>query len=446
MGKISINELAGVLIERKNLKKKSASAFVNELFYLIQKGLGEDKIVKVKGLGTFKIIDVDDRESVNVNNGERVLIEGHSKITFTPDALMKELVNKPFSQFETVVLNEGVDFEQEPEPEPEPDMETEPVPEPESIPEPEPVIAPESEPMSEPEVVDDVDASMAPLVDFVTDNESQNLPEPEPEPKSEPLEDPEPPAELAPTPEPEIEAPLEAVEASSVEAEAPVSEEEPSEEPVEESESSEESDYSYEEESSGNWKKWLLGILACCICFAGGYYVGKTFGGSATTAEPQVEAAKPKVETVKPKVEASKPEQETPEQAKPETIKPEPLETKVAEPEAKPETKPEPKPEAKPEPKPEPKPAAQSEAEVPLDQYEKMDSRIRTGAYRIVGTDHVEKVKATDNLARICKRTIGPGMECYLEVYNGIKGDADLKVGQEIKIPKLVHKKKKVQK
>lgn len=434
MGKISINELAAVLIERKNLKKKSASTFVNELFYLIQKGLEQDKSVKVKGLGTFKIIDVDDRESVNVNNGERVLIEGHSKITFTPDALMKELVNKPFSQFETVVLNEGVDFEQELEQEPEPDLEQEPAPEPEPIPEPEtvsepePVVVSEPKPMSEPEVVDDVDASMAPLVDFVTDNEPQISPEPDPEPEPQPETE----------PEPEIEAPHDAVEAPSVEAEAPVSEEEP----VEESESSEESDYSYEEESSGNWKKWLYGILACCICFAGGYFVGKTYGGSATTAEPQVEAAKPKVETVKPKVEASKPEQETPEQAKPETIKPEPQETKVAEPEAKPESKPE----AKPEPKPEPKPVAQSEPAVDYDKYEQMDVRIRTGAYRIVGTDHVEKVKATDNLARICKRTIGPGMECYLEVYNGIKGDADLKVGQEIKIPKLVHKKKKVQK
>ncbi|MBR7031402.1 MAG: HU family DNA-binding protein, partial [Prevotella sp.] len=166
MGKISINELAVVLIERKNLKKKSASTFVNELFYLIQKGLEQDKSVKVKGLGTFKIIDVDDRESVNVNNGERVLIEGHSKITFTPDALMKELVNKPFSQFETVVLNEGVDFDQEPEPEPEPDLQ------------PEPAI--------EPEPIDDVDASMAPLVDFVTENEPQISPEPEPEPVPEP--------------------------------------------------------------------------------------------------------------------------------------------------------------------------------------------------------------------------------------------------------------------
>ena len=374
MGKISINELAAVLIERKNLKKKSASAFVNELFYLIQKGLGDDKIVKVKGLGTFKIIDVDDRESVNVNNGERVLIEGHSKITFTPDALMKELVNKPFSQFETVVLNEGVDFDQEPEPEPEPDLQ------------PEPAI--------EPEPIDDVDASMAPLVDFVTENEPQISPEPEPEPVPEPIPEPE------PEPEP-------------VEDELPM-----------------------EEEPSGRWKTWLFGILACCLCFATGYYFGSTYGGSAPAAEPKVEAAKPKVEAVKPKAEAPKTE----------TTKPEIKASEASESEVKSAVKPESKPEVKPEPKPEPKPVAQSEPVVDSDKYEQMDSRIRTGAYRIVGTDHVEKVKATDNLARICKRTIGPGMECYLEVYNGIKGDADLKVGQEIKIPKLVHKKKKVQK
>ena len=445
MGKISINELAAVLIERKNLKKKSASAFVNELFYLIQKGLEQDKSVKVKGLGTFKIIDVDDRESVNVNNGERVLIEGHSKITFTPDALMKELVNKPFSQFETVVLNEGVDFEQEPELEPEPDLEQEAVPEPEL--------------MSESEVVDDVDASMAPLVDFVTDSEPLISPEPDPklelEPESEPEPEPAPLPEPAPEPvtEPESESELEPEpepilepeptskpesEIPSTETEAPVSEEEPvedsSEEPVEDS--SEEPDYLYEE-NSGGWKKWVFGILACCICFAGGYYFGSTYGGSTPTADPKVETVKPKVESVKSKVEVPKPEQ-----TKSETIKPDSQESKASESEAKSEAKPE----VKSEPKSEPRPVAQSEAEVSLDQYEKMDVRIRTGAYRIVGTDHVEKVKATDNLARICKRTIGPGMECYLEVYNGIKGDADLKVGQEIKIPKLVHKKKKVQK
>ena len=123
---------------------------------------------------------------------------------------------------------------------------------------------------------------------------------------------------------------------------------------------------------------------------------------------------------------------------------PEPKEE--AKPEVKPDVKTEPQPEvkteSKPELKPEPKKEIKSEPVVSMDKYEKMDSRILHGAYRIVGTDHVEKIKATDNLARICKRTIGPGMECYLEVYNGIKGDADLKPGKDIKIPKLELKKK----
>ena len=107
MGKVTIQEIASKLIAQNGLSKKEATLFINMMFETIREALERDKMVKVKGLGTFKIIDVESRESVNVNTGERVLIEGHNKITFTPDALMKELVNKPFSQFETVVLNEG---------------------------------------------------------------------------------------------------------------------------------------------------------------------------------------------------------------------------------------------------------------------------------------------------------------------------------------------------
>ena len=110
MGKITIQEISAKLVAQNGLSKKEATRFVNKMFDLIRDALERDMTVKVKGLGTFKIIDVDSRESVNVNTGERVLIEGHNKITFTPDVLMKELVNKPFSQFETIVLNEGVDF------------------------------------------------------------------------------------------------------------------------------------------------------------------------------------------------------------------------------------------------------------------------------------------------------------------------------------------------
>ena len=111
MGKLTIQEIAAVLVERNGMAKREANQFAQTMFALIQERLETDQIVKVKGLGTFKLIDVEARESVSVRTGERVTISGHSKVTFTPDATMKELVNKPFSQFETVVLNDGVEFE-----------------------------------------------------------------------------------------------------------------------------------------------------------------------------------------------------------------------------------------------------------------------------------------------------------------------------------------------
>ena len=114
MERISIQEITAVLVLKYGLKKKDAERFGTTIFEVVKDGLESDRLVKIKGLGTFKVIDIEARESVNVNTGERVLIEGHGKVTFTPDATMKELVNKPFSQFETVVLNDGVEFDDMP--------------------------------------------------------------------------------------------------------------------------------------------------------------------------------------------------------------------------------------------------------------------------------------------------------------------------------------------
>lgn len=110
MGKLTIQEIAAVLQQRNGFDKREANLFVSTLFQIIQERLESDGIVKIKGLGTFKMIDVEARESVSVRTGERVVIGGHAKVSFTPDATMKELVNRPFSQFETVVLNDGVEF------------------------------------------------------------------------------------------------------------------------------------------------------------------------------------------------------------------------------------------------------------------------------------------------------------------------------------------------
>ena len=396
MGKISLIELAAVLSKRYGVNKKDATGFVTQMFDIIQQSLEQDKLVKIKGLGTFKIIDVDDRESVNVNTGERVLIEGHPKITFVPDALMKELVNKPFSQFETVVLNDGVDFE---------DAASEPsVAEPEIV-ETEPVVL-ESE--SEP-------AAM-PLVDF----------EPEPEPELIPVSEPEPApkSEAAPEPEP--------VQEPAMEAE-PEQEADPETETEEESESQEEA---YEEEASDG-KKWWLALLALLIGLAGGYILGNYFPFS-TTQTPQQEVVKPVVPDsalIATKAAVDSIDSVTVAEPEVEDVKAEA--PKVAEPKV--ET---PKAEA---PKAEAPKAAEPDKKAvdQLDQYQKKDSRVRTGAWRIVGTAQVVKVKEGETLSRISRRYLGPDMECYIEVYNNITASTPLKAGQEIKIPQLKHKKSK---
>lgn len=401
MGKISLIELAAVLSKRYGVNKKDATGFVTQMFDIIQQSLEQDKLVKIKGLGTFKIIDVDDRESVNVNTGERVLIEGHPKITFAPDALMKELVNKPFSQFETVVLNDGVDFEDAAASEPsvaEPEIvETEPV-----------VLESESEP-----------AAM-PLVDFEPEPEPELIPvsEPEAAPKSEPAPKPEPVQEPAMEAEPEAEPEQEADPETGTE---------------EESESQEEE---YEEEASDG-KKWWLALLALLIGLAGGYILGNYFPFS-TTQTPQQEVVKPVVpDSALIATKAAVDSIDSVTVAEPEVEEVKAEAPKVAEPKV--ET---PKAEA---PKAEAPKAAEPDKKTvdQLDQYQKKDSRVRTGAWRIVGTAQVVKVKEGETLSRISRRYLGPDMECYIEVYNNITASTPLKAGQEIKIPQLKHKKSK---
>lgn len=112
MAKTAIQLITSALAKQHNLSAADAAAFVDAFFDIISSELKNGNQVKIKGLGTFKVQAVKPRESVNVNTGERVLIKGHDKISFTPDTVMKELVNKPFSQFETVVINDGVDTEE----------------------------------------------------------------------------------------------------------------------------------------------------------------------------------------------------------------------------------------------------------------------------------------------------------------------------------------------
>ena len=112
--KITIQELVEFISGNQSTSKKEIETFAKEFFKLIEDALQTERYVKIKGFGTFKLIEVDSRESINVNTGERFEIQGHNKITFTPDATLKEVVNKPFAHFESVVLNDGVFFEEEP--------------------------------------------------------------------------------------------------------------------------------------------------------------------------------------------------------------------------------------------------------------------------------------------------------------------------------------------
>lgn len=431
-----------MLVEKRGLTKKEASNFISEMFDIVQQELEKDKLVKIKGLGTFKIIDVDDRESVNVNTGERVLIEGHGKITFTPDSLMKELVNKPFSQFETVVLNDGVEFEEP------------------------------KEEVAESQDTDADPSSMA-LVDFglgnvkadlssfpvIEDNikkgdESAEKPAVE-EPVAEQPAAEEPAAEEPVAEKPVVEKKVEkqpvveepAAEEPAVEepvAKEPVIEEsieeepvaeEPAKEPVEEpvaEESApdeigdEEVSYDDEEESSGS-KSWLWALIGCVVGLVCGYLLGNyfPFGASPKSPEQQVTPAKSAVEQKENIVSIDSLEDvgEPAEEAVPAQ---EPA--KAAEP-----AKAEPAKEAA-------KPAADATDEFSA-KYAAKDNRVRLGAYHIVGTDKVVKAKEGQTLAKISRTYLGPDMECYLEVYNDMKASDVLKAGQEVKIPKLVWKK-----
>ena len=112
--KVNIQNLIELLVEKHRIAPKEAEEFVKTFFAVIEKGLEQDKYVKIKGLGTFKLIGVESRGSIDVNTGERIEIQGHTKVSFTPDSALKELINRPFGHFETVILNENTVLEDTP--------------------------------------------------------------------------------------------------------------------------------------------------------------------------------------------------------------------------------------------------------------------------------------------------------------------------------------------
>ena len=395
MERISIQELAAVLVTKSGLKKKEAERFATVMFDVVKEGLSADRQVKIKGLGTFKVIDIDSRESVDVNTGERMVIEGHDKITFTPDATMKELVNKPFSQFETVVLADGVDFTGDEDEELEVDIEND--------------MEPEPEPVGTPVLIEEPET--------VEETVEEAVEEPVEEPAEEPESEPE--AIEAPEPEPVQEEVIPLLDFIDS-AEEQHSDEMPDEEEPEEEEE-EEDDEDEDEYSSSSGKRWIWWLLLSLIAFGAGFLLGRHTGESASPAvidawtvdsidEDTLAADTAKKDTL------AKPVADTPAKAKPD---------------AKPDT-------IVPRPKPD-----DEKTKDAYKQYNFNDARVRTGAYRIIGTAQEVKVKKGETLKRISARHLGPGMECYVEAYNELKPGAMLKEGQTLKIPQLELKKKK---
>lgn len=434
-----IQDLAKYLSAKHKIQQKEAERFLMAVVDVLNDGLHYEKLVKVKGLGTFKVIDVKNRESVDVNTGERILIEGRPKITFTPDAVMKDLVNKPFAQFETVVLNEGVTFDNLPEesevpladePEPQPEIEQlmEEKPAPEPVPEeeqPEEIIIPQ-ETESEP---------VAPLAEMPV----AEVPEPE-TPEETPVEEvalPESPE--APQGEPATPANQENQEnlgnlddlenlenlgkLGNLEKLDPPAPQEPLEAAP---------------KSSKSWIGWLLGMVAVgAAMYFLGYHNGRQAVGiveeSQVVAEgtTQAEAPQVPVDTIAQDAEAEKAAaQAAAAKAKADSIA-------QAEAYAKAEA-------AK---------KAAYEAEVKKQQEEALaqekatDSKtlnnarniVRTGAYNIVGTQQSVIVRKGQTLEKLSKMYLGPGMEVYVMVHNGV---TEAKEGSTLKIPKLQVKKK----
>ena len=387
MSKLNIYDLCSVLTSKNGLDDKESHRFIKAIFDVIQEGLDEDKIVKVKGLGTFKIIEVDDRESINVNTGERVLIEGHSKLTFTPDSVMKEIVNKPFSQFETVILNEGVDF-------------------------PEPVV---EEPAVEDIIADEPAEDKEIIVEPQIDNNvaEQSVAK---EPVAEKNVAEEPVAEKNVAEEPVAEEPVagdSVVEFTDDNDNVQSGEENSVEESV------------FETSNNNSILRWILSGVAVLLLILGAAYGGYLYGRyelSEEIAYKQMKADLKTAEITTKKAQVAIKKDSVAQEVDATKIGAMSIDNKdeSANDEAKTET-----------------------AKTSSDKYEDMDIRVRTGAYRIIGEDRTVKAKAGQTVEDIATKLLGPGMSCYVEVYNGLDGKATLKEGQTIKIPKLELKKRR---
>ena len=476
MSKNSLNGLADKLAEKSGLSQIEAELFIRKMFDVCHQGLAADKIVKMRWLGTFKVTSVKERESVDVNTGERIVIEGRDKISFTPDNILKEIVNKPFAQFETVIVNDGVDFESI-DKKYEDSLEDEE--QEESLEKPKPII----------EVVEPTET---PLPDVVSEETTQAEAFSSSEPTTSGVIDfldvPENPSEDSSvvvvgedsTIEPQTtvsqEVPTDEIPSSvSDDIQADSREENSNAEIEAETDAEIGADAKIEAETDAEIEaddeveirrrhfiipKYVVIIASfTLLLLIGGLgWFAFNYGQMAAQRdhlELQLAQYKTDKNVVAKPANVKSQEQLLQEKARQDSLrmakandaikaaeradslKSAAVDKEISVKNLKADEK---SAELKKKSATDKKQDKAAEhAKVVSDKYDS-DPRVRTGAYRIVGVDQVVTVGEHQTLATLSKRYLGPGMECYIEAFNGT---STIKSGQKVKIPKLELKKKK---
>lgn len=476
MSKNSLNGLADKLAEKSGLSQIEAELFIRKMFDVCHQGLAADKIVKMRWLGTFKVTSVKERESVDVNTGERIVIEGRDKISFTPDNILKEIVNKPFAQFETVIVNDGVDFESI-DKKYEDSLEDEE--QEESLEKPKPII----------EVVEPTET---PLPDVVSEETTQAEAFSSSEPTTSGVIDfldvPENPSDdssvvvvgedstIEPQTTVSLEVPTDEIPSSvSDDIQADSREENSNAEIEAETDAEIGADAKIEAETDAEIEaddeveirrrhfiipKYVVIIASfTLLLLIGGLgWFAFNYGQMAAQRdhlELQLAQYKTDKNVVAKPANVKSQEQLLQEKARQDSLRmakandaikaaerADSLKSAAVDKEMSvknlkaDEKSAELKKKSATDKKQD---KAAEHAKVVSDKYDS-DPRVRTGAYRIVGVDQVVTVGEHQTMATLSKRYLGPGMECYIEALNGT---STIKSGQKVKIPKLELKKKK---
>lgn len=477
MSKFSLNTLGKLLADKSGLSQVEAELFIRKMFDVCNQGLEADKQVKIKWLGTFKVQATKDRESINVNTGERFTIEGRDKLTFTPDNILKEIVNKPFAQFETVVVNDGVDFDEIDEKFGEEQTEDAPAQvidfldeEKTATPNPEAVVngsEKEKEKEAEDELAKQIAIEQAKLERLKQAQLEQERIQKEKQ-EQERLEQER--LEQEKLEQERLEQ--ERLEQERLEQER-LEQERLEQEKLELAQqqqalkavvepavpASDESEEEEEEESSNSHHIVIPRYLVVAVCLIVVALIGGmgwfAFNYGQMTAQRdhlamqlnQYHQAPAKKVPAKPAAAPLSQEQKLRQKAMEDSIRMAKtaeavkLAEKSDEESVSAEKAKQTEAKAKAEAKEKAKDKAEEKAasKIASSQYDK-DARVRTGAYRIIGVAQTVTVGAGQTLEQISTRYLGSGMECYVEALNGT---STVKAGQKIKIPKLELKKKK---